>query len=76
MSRFGDGGGGRKGQWVTNFEILKICNSEFSHHAAISHKIWLIKLKGTEVKVIGTDSTKEHSWEGRDAFTWRPKSLG
>ena len=56
--------------------MLKISNSEFSHHVAISHKIWLIKLKRTEIKVIGTDSIKEQSWEGRDAFTSRPKSLG
>lgn len=76
MYRFGDGDGERRGQWVTDFEILKISNSEFSHHVAISHKIWLIKLKRTEIKVIGTDSIKERSWEGRDAFTWRPKSLG
>lgn len=27
---------------VRDFEILKISNSEFSHHAAISPKIWLI----------------------------------
>lgn len=76
MYRFGDGDGERRGQWVTDFEILKISNSEFSHHLAISYKIWLIKLKRTEIKVIGTDSIKERSWEGRDAFTWRPKSLG
>lgn len=34
------------------------------------------QLKRTEIKVIGTDSIKEWSWEGRDASTWMPKCLG
>lgn len=34
------------------------------------------QLKRTEIKVTGTDSIKELSWEGRDASLWMPKSLG